>query len=887
MTAVAGTRPSSLARRVHRAALVLAALSAFVAGCWLDAAPALAQQGGMLRFPTRPATKPPVNPPRRQTDKAPMLLQAIEIVYDYTNKRVSAVGDVQIYYAGTTVEADKVTYDEVTKRMMAEGNVRMTEPDGRITYGQQMFMSDDFRDGFVDSLRVDTPDRTRMAAARAERAAGNYTIFHSGVYTACEACKDDPRKPPLWQIKAARMVHNEGEKMIYFENAQLEFFGRPIAYFPYFSAPDPTVKRKTGYLLPVFSYSSKYGVGVEIPYYWALAPDYDLTFSPRLMTKQGVLVKGEWRQRLINGSYSIRASGLYQLDADYFLRNGGPATPGYRDWRGAIETSGQFALNQKWVWGWDGVLPSDPTYFQDYGLATYQRNLDQLKTGLTEGISQLYISGRGSRSYFDARSIYYYGFSEADVQNQIPIIHPVVDYNYTFANPILGGELGYRINLTSLTRIGSAFDPITQTAQANNFCAPATADPAVKIPANCLLRGVPGTYSRVSAETTWRRSITDPLGQVFTPFASLRADAAAYSIQPQAGVNNYIAPGDSSTLRAMPTVGVEYRYPFINVQSWGTQTVEPIAQLIVRPNEQRIGSMPNEDFAEPDLRRQQSVPGRQVRGLGPHGGRRPGQRRIPIHRPVQPRRLRQRPVRPVLPAVRHELVRGRRHRQHRPWQRSRYLALRLRGAAVLPARPNLHVHHPLSLRPGDLCDAPLRGRRARELRPLVHRHAVRPLRCAAADRIPGQATGHPRQHLVQDQHELGADRGGPLRRGRGQMGPDPVRRRVHRRLLHPRAQLHYELHLQRQSDPRSARDAAVQPAHPRRHGVQPDCRQHPDGPIIGAVRGRMPPWRAANRAELAASAPLPKFVIRCSTLSHELRKQRGTGKSMNLVPLSI
>ena len=76
-------------------------------------------------------------------------------------------------------------------------------------------------------------------------------MFQSGVYTACEACKDDPKKPPLWQVKAARIIHDEGEKMIYFEDARLEFFGMPLAYFPYFSAPDPTVKRKTGFLMPI------------------------------------------------------------------------------------------------------------------------------------------------------------------------------------------------------------------------------------------------------------------------------------------------------------------------------------------------------------------------------------------------------------------------------------------------------------------------------------------------------------------------------------------------------------------------------------------------------------------------------------------------------------
>ena len=143
--------------------------------------------------------------------------------------------------------------------------------------------------------------------------------------------------------------------MIYFEDARLEFFGQPIAWLPYFSAPDPTVKRKTGLLMPSISSSSIYGAALEVPYYWALAPDYDATFAPMITTKQGPLLQGEFRQRLINGAYSIRAAGIYQLDKDYFLRSDGTYTPGYRDCRGSLESTGQFALNNKWVWGWDGA----------------------------------------------------------------------------------------------------------------------------------------------------------------------------------------------------------------------------------------------------------------------------------------------------------------------------------------------------------------------------------------------------------------------------------------------------------------------------------------------------------------------------------------------------
>ena len=149
-----------------------------------------------------------------------MLVRADEVDYDYTNNRVSAVGNVQIYYSGSTLETDRVIYDQKTKRLHAEGNVRLTDADGKVTYGQIIDLSDNFRDGFVDSLRLDLPEQTRVASSRAERSGGNFTVFENGVYTACEPCKDNPLKPPEWQVKAARIIHDQGEKMLYFEDAR-------------------------------------------------------------------------------------------------------------------------------------------------------------------------------------------------------------------------------------------------------------------------------------------------------------------------------------------------------------------------------------------------------------------------------------------------------------------------------------------------------------------------------------------------------------------------------------------------------------------------------------------------------------------------------------------
>ena len=108
MAGTASARASSYfcmwRRRVTKSVLILLSAATLVAGLSFVGAPADAQ---IAVFPPRPT---PIKPPQQQRpkgEKAPMLLQATEVQYDYTNKRVSAVGNVQIYHEGSTLEADR------------------------------------------------------------------------------------------------------------------------------------------------------------------------------------------------------------------------------------------------------------------------------------------------------------------------------------------------------------------------------------------------------------------------------------------------------------------------------------------------------------------------------------------------------------------------------------------------------------------------------------------------------------------------------------------------------------------------------------------------------------------------------------------------------------
>ncbi len=156
-------------------------------------------------------------------------------------------------------------------------------------------------------LSVVTQDDTRIAADKAVRREGNVTEFERGRFT---PCKNDAGMPPLWCLSAARIVHDQQAATITYQDAQFELFGVPVLYLPYFQHPDPSVKRQSGFLMPSHSNSSTLGYSVEVPYYFALAPNADFTFHPRYYSDHGVLWQGEWRHRLANGQYNVKLAGI-------------------------------------------------------------------------------------------------------------------------------------------------------------------------------------------------------------------------------------------------------------------------------------------------------------------------------------------------------------------------------------------------------------------------------------------------------------------------------------------------------------------------------------------------------------------------------------------------
>ena len=109
----------------------------------------------------------------------------------------------------------------------------------------------------------------------------NKTIVNNGIFT---SCKLNDNCPP-WSIKAEKITHDKIKKDMIYKNAILKIYDVPVLYFPKFFHPDPTVKRRSGFLQPQFNNSETLGTSLYIPYFKTLGHDKDITFKPTFFEK--------------------------------------------------------------------------------------------------------------------------------------------------------------------------------------------------------------------------------------------------------------------------------------------------------------------------------------------------------------------------------------------------------------------------------------------------------------------------------------------------------------------------------------------------------------------------------------------------------------------------
>jgi LPS-assembly protein len=479
---------------------------------------------------------------------------ASKITYDAKHRIATATGSVEITYGKYVLVATRVTYDLAKDSLSANGEVRLKEPGGNVLEAERAQLQNKFRDGFARHLRLLLTNDATVTADYATRHDGYLTIYEHVTYTRCQTCVLSDGSP-LWEIRSRRTTHNEREANLYHEDATFVFAGTPIVTLPHFTQPDPTVKRRTGLLMPQASFESVYGVGLEIPYFINLAPNYDITLDPMITSKQGPLAHAEWRHRLESGQYNIDVAGIYQLDPDN--EEGSDSNT----WRGSVRSQGEFEINRNWSWGFDGTLTSDKTFMHHY-----------LQDDRDQAINVAYLNGIHDRNYFSAEALYFQTLMPEEDQDLFPYALPYVRHSVTLDEPVWNGELGFDWSVYSIHRNDPLF----------------AGDP--RAPLTDINLGTDQT--RGTVDVHWQRQIINGFGQVITPFTRLRGDLYVTDDLPDDLTNTVES---DTTARMMPTAGLDMRWPFIASSDFGQHIVTPVAQVISSTDEEDEDRIGNED----------------------------------------------------------------------------------------------------------------------------------------------------------------------------------------------------------------------------------------------------------------------------------------------------
>tara|TARA_Y100000590_G_scaffold468167_1_gene649814 strand:+ start:3330 stop:5474 length:2145 start_codon:yes stop_codon:yes gene_type:complete len=365
-------------------------------------------------------------------DEAPFILNADKIINNNDKSLIIAEGNVEIIQGNEVLRADFLKFDRIKNKAFAKGNVSILDKDGVVYFADYAEVDKGFKNGLTKNISILFPDNSKMAASKGKRFKGQISRLKNALYSACDC--DDPNKKPTWQIKASEVVHDSQRKKISYKNAFMEFLGFPVAYTPYYSHPDPSVKRQSGFLFPKYTSNSELGTIVGTPYYFAISPYKDLTIEPMYIGNQKPLILANYRQRFTNGEINIDTS----------FTNGDRRTRSRtysNKYRGHFFINGNFDHNEFWRYGFNLKRSTDDTYLSRY-----------LLEGATDRLhSDFFIEGFDNRNYFHATGIATQVQSSTYQSSKTPLVLPSINYNYQ-GKKTKYGFVDFNANLLSLTR---------------------------------------------------------------------------------------------------------------------------------------------------------------------------------------------------------------------------------------------------------------------------------------------------------------------------------------------------------------------------------------------------------------------------------------------------
>jgi len=374
-----------------------------------------------------------------------------------------ATGNVEVLFDGSRMTASQIVFDQPSDTLRIVGPIFIQAADGTLMTADRATLDPRLENGILQGARIVLDQQLLLVANQIDRREGRYSQLYKTSATSCRVCG----KPPLWEIRAERVVHDQQERQLYFSNATFRVRGVPIIWLPRIRLPDPTLERATGLLIPQQRNTTQLGFGIKLPYFITLGDSRDLTVTPYLAQETSTL-ELRYRQAFVNGDITVEGA----VSDDTLI----PQTRSY------LFADGRFDLRNDYQLIFDIETASDPAYLLDYGYSDKDR--------LDSAVQLLRVT---DGALYDARLTYYQTLRDDEANASLPPI--IADLTYQSSlEPAFGGILRY----------GTSFDLAYRYSDVDGDAG----------------RDV----SRAGAQGSWEKSWMLPFGAVADAQAALRTD---------------------------------------------------------------------------------------------------------------------------------------------------------------------------------------------------------------------------------------------------------------------------------------------------------------------------------------------------------------------------
>jgi LPS-assembly protein len=333
-----------------------------------------------------------------------------------------ATGNVEVLFDGNRLTASEILFDRPSDTLQITGPIFIRSNDGTILTADRATLDPRLENGILQGARIVLDQQLQLVAAQIDQQQGRYAQLYKTSATSCRVCGDGP---PLWEIRAERVIRDAQERQLYFENATFRVRGVPLLWLPRMRLPDPTLTRATGLLIPQQRNTTQLGTGIKLPYFITLGDHRDLTVTP-YVSAQTTTLELRYRQAFVNGDLEL--SGAVSDDT-LIAEN-----------RSYLFAEGQFDLNGGYQLEFDVETASDPAYLLDYGYSSKDR--------LDSALSLVRVT---DDTLFQTRLTYYESLRDDEVNASLPPI--IADLSYEARlTPAIGGTFDYRASLDASYR---------------------------------------------------------------------------------------------------------------------------------------------------------------------------------------------------------------------------------------------------------------------------------------------------------------------------------------------------------------------------------------------------------------------------------------------------